>query len=238
MTDVDEIKALAVEADTEKDQLNIVKLKDQVCIVPPPDEASKNFHQLSWQRLTICLICEAIALGCLSMPTVFATLGMVWGVFATAGIGLCCIYTSLIVGETKYRNPHLKDYAEIGRLLFGNAGWYFVAMMLLMLLILTTGSHVLTGIIAFQSLFDHKLCSVYFGIISALLLFIIALPKTFHQMAVLAYLDFASITAAVITTIVVSAIESKNKLSGLQATTWYAFIPTDQQPGFVEVMLA
>jgi hypothetical protein len=154
------------------------------------------------------------------------------------GIGLVTVYTSLIVAETKFRNPHLKDYAEIGRLLFGNVGYYFVATMLLLLLILTVGSHVLTGIIAFESLFDHKLCSVYFGVISAFLLFVLALPKTFDGMDILAYVDFASIAIAVVITIVVSAIESRNKLGGLQATTWYAFIPADQAPGFVKVMLA
>lgn len=148
------------------------------------------------------------------------------------------IYTSLVIGETKYRNPHLKDYAEIGRLLFGDVGWYVVATMLVMLLVLTTGSHVLTGIIAFESLFDHKLCSVIFGLMSAILLFLLALPKTFHKMAILAYLDFASITLAVILTIVVSALESKAKEGGLQATTWYAFIPSEKKPGFVRVMLA
>jgi hypothetical protein len=110
--------------------------------------------------------------------------------------------------------------------------------MLLLLLILTVGSHVLTGIIAFESLFDHKLCGVIFGVISAVLLFILALPKTFDNMAILAYLDFFSISAAVIITIVVSAIESKNKVGGLAATTWYAFHSADTSPGFVQVMLA
>lgn len=31
-------------------------------------KGAQNMHKLSWQRLTICLIVEAIALGSLSMP--------------------------------------------------------------------------------------------------------------------------------------------------------------------------
>lgn len=122
--------------------------------------------------------------------------------------------------------------------MFGDVGWYVVATMLVMLLVLTTGSHVLTGVIAFEALFDHKVCSVIFALISAAILFVLALPKTFHKMAILAYLDFASITLAVIITIVVSAIESKAKVGGMQATTWYAFIPAHERPSFVQVMLA
>jgi hypothetical protein len=151
---------------------------------------------------------------------------------------MLAIYSSLIVGETKYRNPQLKDYAEIGRLLFGEFGWYAVAIMLILNLVLLTGSHVLTGVVAFQALFDHKVCSVVFGVVSAAILFLLALPKTFHKMALLAYLDFASITLAVIVTIVTCAIESKAKEGGLQATTWYAFLPDDQKPGFWQVMLS
>ncbi|KAG7150731.1 N amino acid transport system protein like [Verticillium longisporum] len=43
-------------------------------------EGSAHFHRLGWKRLTIVLIVEAIALGSLSIPSAFATLGMVAGV--------------------------------------------------------------------------------------------------------------------------------------------------------------
>lgn len=126
----------------------------------------------------------------------------------------------------------------MGGLLFGKAGTVIVATMLLLLLILATGGHVLTGIIAFQSFFDHRLCSVIFGVISAVILFVLALPKTFHQMAILAWVDFASITGAVIMTIIVSAIESNAQPGGMSATEWYLFLPSHLQPDFVKVMLA
>ena len=52
------------------------------------------FKQLGWKRLTICLIVKAIALGALSIPSAFASVGMVAGVILTVGIGLIAIYTS------------------------------------------------------------------------------------------------------------------------------------------------
>lgn len=55
-------------------------------------EGENKYHRLGWQRLTICLIVEAIALGSLSIPSAFATLGMVPGVILTVGLGLIAIY--------------------------------------------------------------------------------------------------------------------------------------------------
>ncbi|CDU23652.1 probable neutral amino acid permease [Sporisorium scitamineum] len=39
-------------------------------------EGDHKFHRLGWKKLTICLLVEAIALGALSIPSAFATLGM------------------------------------------------------------------------------------------------------------------------------------------------------------------
>lgn len=61
----------------------------------------------------------------------------------SAGMGFMSIYTSLIIGEVKYCNPQITDYAELGRLLFGKPGYVFVAFMLVMLCILSTGGCVL-----------------------------------------------------------------------------------------------
>ena len=43
------------------------------------------FRSLGWQKLTICLIVEAIALGALSIPSAFAALGMVAGTYTDSG---------------------------------------------------------------------------------------------------------------------------------------------------------
>ncbi|TKA58183.1 hypothetical protein B0A55_11512 [Friedmanniomyces simplex] len=46
-------------------------------------EGTQNLHRLGWKRLTICLIVEAIALGSLSTPSAFATLGMLAAILLT-----------------------------------------------------------------------------------------------------------------------------------------------------------
>jgi hypothetical protein len=208
---------------------SLVELPFEELPSPLPETSSCGFHKLSWQRLTSCLICEAVALGALSLPKVFASLGMLPGIVVCLGTGLASVYTSLIVGEVKHNNPQITNFAEMGKLLFGNVGYRMVATMLVLLLVLTTGSHVLTGIIAFQSLSSHAICSFWFGIVSAVLLFVLGLPTTFHKMAILAYIDFASITLAVVITIVASAVESHNKPGGIFATEWHWIVPREQR---------
>lgn len=75
--------------------------------------ARHKFAQLSWQRLTSCLICEAIALGALGMPKAFATLGMAYGIIFTVAIGLLATHCSLLLAKACLKLPHLKDYAEV-----------------------------------------------------------------------------------------------------------------------------
>jgi hypothetical protein len=61
-------------------------------------EGEEKFHKLGWKKLTICLIVEAIALGSLSLPSAFASLGMVAGVICTVGLGILAMYTSYVIG--------------------------------------------------------------------------------------------------------------------------------------------
>lgn len=63
-----------------------------------------------WKKLTVCLIVEAIALGSLSIPSVFKQTGMVAGVLLCVGLGLIAIYTSYLVGQVKLKYPEIEHY--------------------------------------------------------------------------------------------------------------------------------
>jgi len=79
---------------------------------PVAHKGHEKFKRLSWQRLTVCLIVEAIALGALSLPRAFAELGMVLGVILTVLLGLLAMYTSFVIGQVKLKYDHVKDYAD------------------------------------------------------------------------------------------------------------------------------
>ena len=191
-------------------------------------EGEIKYKQLGWVRLTICLIVEAIALGSLSLPSVFAAVGMIAGVLMTVGLGLLAIYTGYLVGAVKIKHPEVDDYAAAVGLIWGKFGYHLASVMFVLQLILVTGSHVLTGTIAFITIVDKPgLCALIWGVVSAILLFALAVPPTFHEFAVLGYVDFASIVIAIGVTMIATGIESNGGDALTASTTWSLYPPDD-----------
>lgn len=176
------------------------------------------------------------------MPATYATLGLVPGLLITVGIGFIAIYSSLNIGNTWLKFPHLENYPLAGGLLFGrmfggskmatSIGYWFTTACFLLLLSFTTGSHALTGKILFQSVTGSSVCAIVFTVVSAIILFLLALPKTFSEMAILGYIDFTSIMLAIGVTIIAAGITGSKKPGGLDGIDWYAFPQTN--PGFAE----
>ncbi|KAL4916761.1 transmembrane amino acid transporter protein-domain-containing protein [Aspergillus aurantiobrunneus] len=187
----------------------------------------EKFNRLGWKRLTIVLIVEAIALGSLSLPSTFATLGMVAGVICTVGLGLLAIYTSYVVGQVKLKFPLVHHYPDAGKLMFGRVGYEVINFMLILQLLFLTGSHTLTGAIAWIDITKSDVCSVVFAVVSAVILFLLAVPPSFTEMAILGYIDFASIIIAIGITIISTGVESSNSPGGLSAVNWSAWPKED-----------
>lgn len=172
------------------------------------DHGMERFSRLGWKRLAIVLIVEAIALCSLSIPSTFAQLGMVAGVLCTVGLGLIAIYTSYVIGQVKIKYPEVSNYADAGKLMWGRVGYEIVTVMLFLLLTFLTASHCLTGTIAFQVITESKICGVIFGVVSAIILLALAVPPSFTEMAILGYVDFASIILAIGACIITAGVET------------------------------
>ncbi|TVY84823.1 N amino acid transport system protein [Lachnellula suecica] len=173
-------------------------------------QGSAHFKRLGWKRLTVVLIVEAIALGALSIPSAFATLGMVAGVICCIGIGLIAIYTSYVVGQVKIAFPEVAHYADAGRLLMGRFGYELIGA-------------ILTGTIAFLNLTNNGTCSLVFGVVSAIILFCVAIPPSFAEVAILGYIDFVSIMLAIGITIIATGISSGKAADSVAAVDWSAW---------------
>jgi Transmembrane amino acid transporter protein len=78
----------------------------------------------------------------------------------------------------------------------------------------------LTGTIAFLNISTNGACSLVFGIVSAIILFLVAIPPSFTEVAILGYIDFVSIMFAVGITIVATAVTSGKATGGLSAVDW------------------
>ncbi|KAJ6189233.1 hypothetical protein N7519_004141 [Penicillium mononematosum] len=168
------------------------------------------FRRLGWKRLTIISIVEAIALGSLGLPSAFAALGMVAGVILTIGLGFVAIYAGYNIGAVKLRYPQVGHYADVGRLLLGSLGSKLFVGSFVALLVFVIGSHCLTGAIAFQNITQSSSCSVIFSVASAAILMLLAIPPSFAEIAILGYIDFASIILAIGITMIATGIQSSN----------------------------
>ncbi|KAJ9144896.1 N amino acid transport system protein [Pleurostoma richardsiae] len=186
-------------------------------------QGAANFHRLGWKRLVIVLVVEAIALGSLSLPGAFAKLGMVAGVICCVGIGIIAMYTSYVVGQVKIKFPEVSHYADAGRLMMGRFGYEFVGAMFVLQLVCTLGSHALTGTIALDNLTNNGACSIVFSVVSAVVLFLLAIPPAFADLAILGYIDFASILIAIVFTMIATGVEAHQDPGGLSAVNWSAW---------------
>lgn len=213
---------------SDKDEKKTDERYDDLEATTTIHEGEQKFHKLGWKRLTICLIVEAIALGSLSIPSAFAAVGMVAGVILCVGIGFIAIYTSYVVGQVKLKFPLVNHYADAVRLIWGRPGYELASLMFILLLVLLVGSHTLTGTIAWIRIVSHPgVCALVFSVVSAILLFLLALPPTFAEFAILGYIDFVSIILAIGITIIATGVEAHNKPGGLSAVPWSAWPPPD-----------
>ncbi|KAJ5808454.1 hypothetical protein N7474_009723 [Penicillium riverlandense] len=181
-------------------------------------EGNSRFRRLGWKRLTVISIVEAIALGSLSLPSAFATLGMVAGVILTVSLGLIAMYAGYIIGQVKLKYTQVAHYADVGRLLLGRFGSKIFIGSFVALLIFVVGSHCLTGAIAFQTITQSNSCSLIFSIVSAAILMILAIPPAFAEIAVLGYIDFASIILAIGITMIATGIQDSSDPSAFTAS--------------------
>jgi hypothetical protein len=199
-------------------------------------DGNAHFHRLGWKRLTVITIVEAIALGALSLPKAYATLGMFPGVFLTITLGCVSIFTSYLVGQVKLKYPEVASYADAGRLLFGRVGYEIFGAALVLELVMVVGSHALTGSIALIDLNGGHVCSIVFSAVSAVILLILAIPPSFSEIAILGYVDFASIVIAIGITIIATGVSATNSPGGMSAVDWSAWPKEDLQ--FSEAFVA
>ena len=190
-------------------------------------EGEAKFHRLGWKRMTVILIVEAIGLGTFSLPSAFATLGIVAGVICCTVLGLTTIYTGWVVGKVKVAYPEINHYGDIGGLIMGRFGKELVGGLYVLQLILMTASFCLTGTIAFKTLDDKGVCGLVFGIVSAILLLLLSIMPSFTEAAILGYIDLASVMTTIGIVVIGSGAWASGLPSGISGQSWSAWPAAD-----------
>ena len=84
---------------------------------------SADLIQVGWKGTTALMMKTQIGLGVLSMPEVFAVLGLVPGIIMILTIAGITTWSDWMVGKFKLRHPHVYGIDDVGRMIFGRIGF-------------------------------------------------------------------------------------------------------------------
>ncbi|KAI0823591.1 transmembrane amino acid transporter protein-domain-containing protein [Trametes gibbosa] len=179
------------------------------------DEGSAQikYRTMVWWKAAALMLAETVSLGILSIPSVFATLGMPAGIILVLGLGAIATATGYVIGLFKIRYPQVHNMADAGEILAGRIGREVLGAAQVIFMIFVCGSHVLTGLIAFDTITAGASCSILWAGVSAILCLLLTLPRTLNGISYMSVVSFVSILGAVLITMIgVSVIGHKGSV--------------------------
>ncbi|KZT09556.1 uncharacterized protein LAESUDRAFT_646364 [Laetiporus sulphureus 93-53] len=160
------------------------------------------YATMVWWKAAALMLAETVSLGILSVPSVFATLGMAAGVILVLGLGSIATASGYMIGAFKNRYPHVQNMADVGMVLAGPLGREVLGAAQIIFMVFVCGSHVLTGLIAFDTITAGASCSVLWAGISAIICLVLTIPRTLAGISYLSVVSFISILTAVLITMI------------------------------------
>ncbi|KJA27230.1 hypothetical protein HYPSUDRAFT_131790 [Hypholoma sublateritium FD-334 SS-4] len=160
------------------------------------ERADHDFHYktLSWQFVSLLMIAEIVSNGLFSLPSALAVVGIVPAVILIAFLGIFGLFTAKLLIDFKLNHPNVHTMGDAGFIIGGPIARELLAAGTIIFAICGTGSELLSGQLALQSLSNNGLCGIAFlGIFSAATL-VVALPRTLGRLSWLGLLSAMTIT--------------------------------------------
>ncbi|KAK7045162.1 neutral amino acid permease [Favolaschia claudopus] len=171
------------------------------------------YRSCSWQKTTALLMSEYICLAILSFPhngiSTFSILGMAPAVIVTIAVAASVQYTSYILWRFCLKHPEVRDVCDIGRIIFGGSdrGYNFTAVMFILNNTFIQGFHCLVGAKLLNTLTNASQCTILFSFISALICFLVSLPRTLNFLGGLGTFSALMMSVAILLALVFSGIQ-------------------------------
>ncbi|BCS23151.1 uncharacterized protein APUU_31376S [Aspergillus puulaauensis] len=181
------------------------------------EHADVRYKVLTWWQCAILMVAETISLGVLALPAAVAQLGLGPALAILLGLGALATYTGYVIGQLKWKYPHVSSAADAGELLMGRFGRELLFWSNMMYLVFIMASHLLTFTVAMNTITKHATCSIVFGVVGLVVSFLLAIPRTLERMSWLSFVSFTSIIGAVFITMI--AVGIRNPPASIQAAT-------------------
>ncbi|KAI0672789.1 transmembrane amino acid transporter protein-domain-containing protein [Trametes maxima] len=166
------------------------------------DTAEIKYRTMVWWKAAALMLAETVSLGILSIPSVFASIGMAAGIILVVGLGAIATATGYVIGLFKLRYPHVHNMADAGEILAGPIGREVLGAAQVIFMTFICGSHVLTGLIAFDTITAGASCSVVWAAVTAIICLVLTLPRTLNGISYMSVVSFISIISAVLITMI------------------------------------
>ncbi|KAJ5864210.1 Amino acid transporter transmembrane [Penicillium soppii] len=160
--------------------------------------AEVKYKVLKWWQCGLLMVAETVSLGVLSLPAAVAGLGLVPAILVLIFLGSLATYTGYVIGQMKWKYPHISTMADAGEVIGGKWGREFIGGAQIIFFVFIMSSHLLTFTVAMNTITNHGTCSIVFGIVGMVISFILSLPRTLVKMSWLSLVSFGSIMTAVL----------------------------------------
>ena len=129
----------------------------------------------------VVMVAETISLGVLSLPHCLANVGYVAGLLMIVGLGLLTTYTGYVVYQLKIKHPEIMSFADALGAMFGKPGLWIGKVAQTLLLLFIMGAHIVIFGVMMNTLTEHRLCTVVFMLLGAVVSFFLSMPRTFKD---------------------------------------------------------
>ncbi|PQE21141.1 amino acid transporter protein [Rutstroemia sp. NJR-2017a BVV2] len=180
--------------------------------IPTVASGEVDYHSMNWWQCGMIMIAETISLGILSLPSVLANVGLIPGVILLIGLGVMSSYSGYVMYQFRQAYPQIHSMADSIEVLFSLVGMKrfgreFGAGAYIIFLVFCMASHILTWIICLQTLSSHSVCNIVWGVVGMAVFWVLDIPRTCKKMSYMSIASFASITIAVVITMVAVGVE-------------------------------
>lgn len=170
------------------------------------------FRTMGWIQAAFVCLAEAIALGLLSFPSIFARLGLVGGLIANLLLALLAYVTAWIYIDFKLKYMGCMNVADAGRIIFGKWGGRIFGAGVIVKSVGLAASHALAGEIALSNISNDAICKVAFTAIICVVSVIFSLQRHFGKLTYISLFSVTCITVASFITIIGTGTQSPSVL--------------------------
>ena len=160
--------------------------------------ANVNFRTVGWVRCSVIFLKVLFATGVLAIPTAMTVLGAVGGALSVLGWGCLNTYTAIIQGDFRNRHRGCHSIADMAYEVGGRWLMELVGGLFVIAYVLCTGAGIVGLSVAFNTFSGHGTCTVWFSLISAIIVAACASVRKFHKLSWLTFAGFISVFIAVL----------------------------------------